>query len=92
MLGFASSPQPTKYGRNLRQRAGWGEHRKPQQTTQEGTMRLAVGGDHAGFPLKGPVIEWLRTAGHTVEDFVHSLQCFLSLKLRREIGGGVAII
>ena len=32
-------------------------------------MRLAVGGDHAGFPLKGPVIEWLRTAGHTVEDF-----------------------
>ena len=32
-------------------------------------MRLAVGGDHAGFPLKGPVIEWLRAAGHTVEDF-----------------------
>jgi ribose 5-phosphate isomerase B len=32
-------------------------------------MRLAVGGDHAGFPLKGPVIEWLRTAGHTVRDY-----------------------
>ncbi len=32
-------------------------------------MRLAVGGDHAGFPLKGPVIEWLRAAGHDVEDY-----------------------
>lgn len=32
-------------------------------------MRLAVGGDHAGFPLKGPVIELLRAAGHQVEDF-----------------------
>ena len=32
-------------------------------------MRLAVGGDHAGFHLKGPVIEHLRTAGHDVTDF-----------------------
>lgn len=31
-------------------------------------MRLAVGGDHAGFPLKGPLIEALRQAGHQVED------------------------
>lgn len=31
-------------------------------------MRLAVGGDHAGFPLKGPLIEFLRGAGHQVED------------------------
>jgi ribose 5-phosphate isomerase B len=31
-------------------------------------MRLAVGGDHAGFPLKGPVIEFLRKEGHAVED------------------------
>ena len=37
-------------------------------------MRLAVGGDHAGFPLKGPIIELLQSAGHTVEDFgTHSL-------------------
>src|SRR5262245_26241456 len=37
-------------------------------------MRLAVGGDHAGFPLKGPVIEYLRKQGHEVEDFgTHSL-------------------
>jgi ribose 5-phosphate isomerase B len=38
-------------------------------------MRLAVGGDHAGFPLKGPVIELLRASGHEVEDFgTHSAE------------------
>ena len=31
-------------------------------------MSLAVGGDHAGFPMKGPVIELLRSWGHTVKD------------------------
>lgn len=31
-------------------------------------MKLVVGGDHAGYPLKGPVIAWLRAAGHTVQD------------------------
>jgi ribose 5-phosphate isomerase B len=38
-------------------------------------MKLAVGGDHAGFPLKGGVIEFLRAQGHAVEDFgTHSLE------------------
>jgi ribose 5-phosphate isomerase B len=32
-------------------------------------MKIAIGGDHAGFPLKGPVIELLRTQGHFVHDF-----------------------
>jgi ribose 5-phosphate isomerase B len=32
------------------------------------TFRLAVGGDHAGFAMKGPVIQFLRELGHTVED------------------------
>jgi len=32
------------------------------------TFRLAVGGDHAGFSMKGPLIEFLRGLGHTVED------------------------
>jgi ribose 5-phosphate isomerase B len=32
-------------------------------------MKLAVGGDHAGFPLKGAVIEFLHAQGHEVEDF-----------------------
>ena len=31
-------------------------------------MRLAVGCDHAGFPLKGAVVGTLRDLGHTVED------------------------
>jgi len=31
-------------------------------------MTLAVGGDHAGFALKGPLLDFLRGLGHTVED------------------------
>ena len=31
-------------------------------------MRLAVGGDHAGFPLKGAVVGALREWGHEVDD------------------------
>jgi ribose 5-phosphate isomerase B len=31
-------------------------------------MRLVIGGDHAGFPLKGPVKVFLEAQGHAVED------------------------
>jgi ribose 5-phosphate isomerase B len=31
-------------------------------------MKIAVGSDHAGFPLKGHVIEILKADGHTIED------------------------
>jgi ribose 5-phosphate isomerase B len=31
-------------------------------------LSLAVGGDHAGFPLKGPLIEFLRGQGYVVHD------------------------
>ena len=31
-------------------------------------MRIAVGADHAGFPLKGQVVELLEKEGHTVVD------------------------
>jgi ribose 5-phosphate isomerase B len=31
-------------------------------------MRVVVGGDHAGFALKGPVVETLRSWGHDVTD------------------------
>jgi ribose 5-phosphate isomerase B len=31
-------------------------------------MRLVVGGDHAGFPLKGPIVTALRQWGHDVQD------------------------
>ena len=37
-------------------------------------MRVAIGADHAGFPLKGPVAETLRGLGHEVVDIgAHSL-------------------
>ena len=32
------------------------------------SLSIAVGGDHAGFPLKAPLIEFLRGLGHQVED------------------------
>jgi len=32
-------------------------------------MRIAIGGDHAGFPLKGLVIKKLEELGHEVTDF-----------------------
>lgn len=45
------------------------EGARPERKAGAGeAMRLAVGGDHAGFPLKGPLIEALRQAGHQVED------------------------
>ena len=31
-------------------------------------MRLSIGSDHAGFPLKGPVMQLLKTWGHSVKD------------------------
>ena len=31
-------------------------------------MRIVVGGDHAGFTLKGPIVERLRSWGHDVID------------------------
>ncbi len=31
-------------------------------------MKLAIGSDHAGFPMKGPIIETLKSWGHSVKD------------------------
>jgi ribose 5-phosphate isomerase B len=31
-------------------------------------MRVCVAADHAGFPLKGPILEWLRNHGHEAID------------------------
>jgi ribose 5-phosphate isomerase B len=48
---------------------------RPRPPTVVVPRRLAVGGDHAGFLLKEPVIDLLRSWGHTVEDFgTHSVQ------------------
>ena len=32
-------------------------------------MRVAIATDHAGFPLKEPICDWLARAGHEVVDF-----------------------
>jgi ribose 5-phosphate isomerase B len=32
-------------------------------------MRVALATDHAGLPLKEPIAEWLRAAGHEVVDY-----------------------
>ncbi|CAN5805885.1 ribose 5-phosphate isomerase B [soil metagenome] len=32
-------------------------------------MRVALASDHAGFPLKQPIADWLTAAGHEVVDF-----------------------
>jgi ribose 5-phosphate isomerase B len=32
-------------------------------------MRVALATDHAGFPLKAPIADWLTAAGHEVVDF-----------------------
>ena len=38
-------------------------------------MKLAIGGDHAGFPLKGPLLAWLQAQGHEVTDYgTHSTE------------------
>src|ERR1039458_6463783 len=41
-----------------------------QQPTEvrKSPMKLAIGSDHAGFPMKGPIIEILKSWGHTVKD------------------------
>jgi ribose 5-phosphate isomerase B len=31
-------------------------------------MRIAVGSDHAGYPLKSQIVEWLVAQGHEVDD------------------------
>ncbi|WP_235299604.1 ribose 5-phosphate isomerase B [Portibacter marinus] len=32
-------------------------------------MKIAIGGDHAGFPYKAPLIKMLQKMGHEVKDF-----------------------
>ncbi len=32
-------------------------------------MRISIGSDHAGFPLKKPIVDFLESQGHEVTDF-----------------------
>ena len=34
-----------------------------------GSIKVSIGTDHAGFPLKGPICRFLRERGHDVLDF-----------------------
>lgn len=38
------------------------------QPAPAGKLKLAVGADHAGFPLKGTVVQLLQSWGHSVKD------------------------
>ena len=43
------------------------EQSRPQ-TSRRTSMRLVIGSDHAGWPLKRPVIDHIRSLGHEVVD------------------------
>lgn len=58
-------------------------------------MRIAVGSDHAGFPLKAPLADWLRTQGHEVVDLgTHSTDSvdypLIGFELARQVAEGAA--
>ncbi len=36
--------------------------------SRKAPMKLAIGSDHAGFPMKGPVVQILKSWGHSVKD------------------------
>ncbi|MDD5088350.1 MAG: ribose 5-phosphate isomerase B [bacterium] len=58
-------------------------------------MKIAIGADHAGFPLKKILAEWLRAQGHQVSDVgTHSEQSVdypdFALAVSREVAFGTA--
>ena len=51
------------------------EARKPYAQNMTAALHIAIGADHAGYSLKQHLIEFLRTAGHTVDDLgTHSTE------------------
>jgi ribose 5-phosphate isomerase B len=53
-------------------------------------MQLVVGGDHAGFALKGPIVAALREWGHTVVDIgTHSAAPVDFPDIARELGAHI---
>jgi ribose 5-phosphate isomerase B len=58
-------------------------------------MRIALASDHAGFPLKQELVDWLREQGHQVDDLgTHSAESVdypeFGAKLARAVGSGEA--
>lgn len=41
---------------------------RPLSQYNRGLMKILIGADHAGFPLKQHLLEFVRASGHTVED------------------------
>ena len=54
---------PRRRGAGLRGRRSTQLARSTGARAEATGMRVAVASDHAGFPLKGPIIEWLRRPG-----------------------------
>lgn len=40
----------------------------PEETKSNDPMKLVIGSDHAGFPLKGPLVKLLQSWNYTVKD------------------------
>jgi len=54
-------------------------------------MKIAIGGDHAGFHLKQELAAWLREQGHEITDFgTHSTEAADYPDFARAVGGQVA--
>jgi RpiB/LacA/LacB family sugar-phosphate isomerase len=54
-------------------------------------MKIAIGGDHAGFHLKQELAAWLREQGHEIVDLgTHSTEAADSPDYARTVGGQVA--
>lgn len=58
-------------------------------------MRIALASDHAGFPLKEELVDWLRDQGHDVSDLgTHSVDSVdypeFGARLARTVGSGEA--
>ena len=56
-------------------------------------MRIAVGSDHAAFPLKVAIVRWLREAGHEVVDVGPATDDRVdypdfALEVARQVAGG----
>ena len=54
-------------------------------------MKIAIGGDHAGFHLKQELTAWLREQGHEITDLgTHSTEAADYPDFARAVGGQVA--
>ncbi|MGA8159392.1 MAG: RpiB/LacA/LacB family sugar-phosphate isomerase, partial [Acidobacteriaceae bacterium] len=53
---------------SLARKRCWSAHARLSRRWRENSMRLAIGADHAGYPLKEEVRGYLERLGHEVID------------------------